>query len=118
MTITPATSCPHCCRIPPPEKDRGKPLPPPYQRERRVEKRDHDVGHGQVDDEQAGGGPQAPALDADVADEDVAEERDDDDDGVRRDQQGFGRHVLCVHPVPAPAHEGLPARQRLVIPGK
>lgn len=85
---------PQCTELQPQPPQQERPLSPSYQCKRRVEKRDHDVSHGQVDDEQTGGGTQAFALDDDVADQDVAEEGEDDDDGIRRDEQSFGRHML------------------------
>jgi len=70
------------------------PLPPSYQCKRRVEERDHEIGYSQVDNEQAGGGVHALGLDDNVADQDIAEEGEDDDEGVRRDEQGFHRDAL------------------------
>lgn len=93
-------------------------LPRSYQRKRRVEERDHDISHSQVHDEQAGGGVHALGLDDNVTDQDVAEEGEDDDEGVRRDQQGFHRDALRLRSVPAPAHKALPVGQAVVVPGE
>lgn len=64
-------------------------LPQSYQCKRRVEEGDHDIGYGQVHNEQAGGGVHALGLDDNVTDQDVAKEGEDDDEGVCRDEQGF-----------------------------
>lgn len=93
-------------------------LPQSYQCKRRVEEGDHDIGYSQVDNEQAGGGVHALGLDDNVTDQDVAEEGEDDDEGVRRDEQGFHRDALRLRSVPAPAHKALPVGQAVVIPGK
>lgn len=57
-------------------------------------------------------------LDDNVADQDIAEEGEDDDEGVRRDEQGFHRGALRLRSVAAPVHKALPVRQALIIPGK
>lgn len=93
-------------------------LPWSYQRKRRVEERDHDIGYSQVHDEQAGGGVHALGLDDNVTDQDIAEEGEDDDEGVRCDQQGFHCDALRLCSIPAPAHKALPVGQAVVIPGE
>lgn len=93
-------------------------LPRSYQCERCVEERDHDVGYSQVHNEQAGGGVHALRLDDNVTDQDIAEEGEDNDEGVCCDEQGFHCDALRLRSVPAPAHEALPVSQAVVIPGK
>lgn len=91
---------------------------PSYQRERCVEECDHDIGYSQVHNEQAGGRVNALRLDDNMTDQDVAEEGEDDDEGVRRDEQGFHRRALRLCSVPAPVHKALPVGQAVIIPGK
>lgn len=91
---------------------------PSYQCERCVEQGDHDIGYSQVHDEQAGGRVHALRLDDNVTDQDIAEEGEDDDEGVRRDEQGFHRGALRLRSVPAPVHKALPVGQAVIIPGK
>lgn len=92
------------------------PPAPPYQSERGVEERDHQVCDGQVDDEEAGGRVHSLVLEDDMTDQDVAKEREDDDEGVSHDEQGFHRGVLGLGPVAPPAHEVLPVREGVVVP--
>lgn len=93
-------------------------LPQSYQCKRHVEERDHDIGYSQVHNEQAGGGVHALDLDDNVTDQDVAEEGEDNDEGVRRDKQGFHGDALRLRSVPAPAHKALPVSQAVIIPRK
>lgn len=55
-------------------------------------------------------------LEDDMTDQDVAKEREDDDEGVRHDEQGFHRGVLGLGPVAPPAHKVLPVREGVVVP--
>lgn len=57
-------------------------------------------------------------LDDNMTDQDVAEEGEDDDEGVRRDEQGFHRRALRLCSGPAPVHKALPVGQAVIIPGK
>lgn len=91
---------------------------PSYQRERCVEERDHDIGYSQVHNEQAGGRVHTLRLDDNMTDQDIAEEGEDDDEGVRRDEQGFHRGALRLRSVPAPVHKAPPVGQAVIIPGK
>lgn len=61
--------------------------PGAHQSEGGVQSRDHHVGHGQVDDEEAGGRVHPFVLDHHVAHQDVAKERNADDHRVGYDQQ-------------------------------
>lgn len=55
-------------------------------------------------------------LEDDMTDQDVAEEREDDDEGVSHDEQGFRRGVLVLGAVAPPAHEVLPVGEAVVGP--
>lgn len=88
----------------------------PYQSEGRVEQCDHDVRHCQVDNEEAGSRVHALVLKDDMTDQDIAEEREDDDEGVGHNEQGFHRGVLGLGPIASPAHEVLPVRESVVGP--
>lgn len=68
--------------------------PGAHQREGSVQNGDHHIGHGQVDDEEAGGGVHPFVLDHHVAHQDVAKERDADDHGVGYYQQRLHRPAL------------------------
>lgn len=57
-------------------------------------------------------------LDDNVTHQDVSEEGEDDDEGVRRDEQGFHRAALRLRSVPAPVHKAPPVRQAVIVPGK
>lgn len=48
--------------------------------------------------------------------QDVAEEREDDDEGVSHDEQRFHRGVLGLGPVAPPAHKVLPVGEGVVVP--
>lgn len=88
----------------------------PYQSERRVEQRDHEIRDGQVNDEEAGGRVHSLVLEDDVTDQDVAKEREDDDEGVSHNEQGFHCGVLGLGPVAPPAHKVLPVGEGVVVP--
>lgn len=88
----------------------------PYQSEGRVEQCDHDVRHCQVDDEEAGGRVHSLVLEDDMTDQDIAEQREDDDEGVGHDEQGFHCRVLGLGPIASSAHEVLPVRESVVGP--
>ena len=85
-----------------------EPSPRPHQSEGGVEERDHNVGDGQVDDEEAGGRVHPLVFEDDMTDQNVAKEREDDDERVSHDKQGFHRGVLGLGPIAPPAHEVLP----------
>ena len=57
-----------------------EPSPRPHQSEGGVEERDHDVGNSQVDDEEAGGRVHPLVFEDDMTDQNVAEERENDDE--------------------------------------
>lgn len=88
----------------------------PYQSERGVEERDHEVRDGQVNDEEAGGRMHSLVLEDNVTDQDVAKEREDDDEGVSHNEQGFHGGVLGLGPVAPPAHKVLPVGEGVVVP--
>ena len=93
-----------------------EPSPRPHQSEGGVEERDHDVSNSQVDDEEAGGRVHPLVLEDNMTDQNVAEEREDDDERVSHDKQGFHRGVLGLGPITPPAHEVLPVRECIVVP--
>lgn len=93
-----------------------EPSPRPHQSEGGVEERDHDVGNSQVDDEEAGGRVHPLVFEDDMTDQNVAEERENDDERVSHDKQGFHRGVLGLGPIAPPAHEVLPVREGIVVP--
>lgn len=88
----------------------------PYQGEGRVEEGDEDVGHGQVDDEEAGGRVHALVPADDMAHQDVAEERDHDDDSVGHHQQRLHGGLLRLGPVAPLSHKVLPVGESIVAP--
>lgn len=51
-----------------------------------------------------------------MTDQDIAEEREDNDEGVGHDEQGFHCGVLGLSPIASPAHEVLPVRESVVGP--
>lgn len=53
-----------------------------------------------------------------MTDQDVAKEREDDDEGVSHDEQGFHCGVLGLGSVALPAHEVLPVGEGIVVPGE
>lgn len=55
-------------------------------------------------------------LEDDMTDQDVAKEREDDDEGVSHNEQGFHHGVLGLSPIAPLAHKVLPVGKGVVVP--
>ena len=84
--------------------------------ERHAHEDDHQVAHGQVDEERVGDGAHVATPGEDVDDEDVADRAEEEGEPVERDEDG-GRRLTVHHEVLPDAPQDLIGNPRTIVAG-